>query len=405
MLTPFVRLALGVCLTMAPAAAFAQSSGTLDSTVYFDLDQSAIDNEGDEKLHDVAQWMLEDETRTIVVIGHTDEIASPSYNMELGRTRAESVKQGLVDLGIDEGRIEVVSHGEIGADGYTDRDDRRVVFFATKGGANMSASGMTGGMGEGGDDFGSSMGGGTAGGEVAMRVGPFSDTNYPASLALRPLTLPQGFKEGTAALGYNRISIVSGGVTDKNNSMVLGVAADYGVSDRLEVGAAVSMAIDPDFEFAALTPRASYLVLDGQNLDIAARLSVPLGLGNEADFLGGFLLGADTRYLITDKFALIGGRDLITVALDPTNMNINLTGGILFQPLPRLGFELLTRFVSIGLGDESENTTLGDTFPLVLNGVYALNANIDLLLGVDIPSVQDSSDVFAINGGLVYRML
>ncbi|MFM8780978.1 MAG: OmpA family protein, partial [Gemmatimonadota bacterium] len=48
----------------------------------------------------------------IRVAGHTDERGSDEYNIALGMRRAAAAKRYLVDLGIAESRIAVVSFGE-----------------------------------------------------------------------------------------------------------------------------------------------------------------------------------------------------------------------------------------------------------------------------------------------------
>jgi OOP family OmpA-OmpF porin len=47
-----------------------------------------------------------------MISGHTDTSASSSYNDELSRRRAERVKQDLINAGVAENTISIVSEGE-----------------------------------------------------------------------------------------------------------------------------------------------------------------------------------------------------------------------------------------------------------------------------------------------------
>jgi peptidoglycan-associated lipoprotein len=82
-------------------------------TVYFDFDQAAIRSEGAVTLRKNATTIKENSSwGTITVQGHTDERGSAEYNLALGERRASAVKRYLVDLGVSEARLRVVSFGE-----------------------------------------------------------------------------------------------------------------------------------------------------------------------------------------------------------------------------------------------------------------------------------------------------
>ena len=46
------------------------------------------------------------------MIGHTDTTGSPAANLALGLKRAETVRQLLIETGIDGSLVEINSHGE-----------------------------------------------------------------------------------------------------------------------------------------------------------------------------------------------------------------------------------------------------------------------------------------------------
>jgi outer membrane protein OmpA-like peptidoglycan-associated protein len=64
-------------------------------------------------------------SKQVMVIGHTDSIGSEKYNFELGRKRAEDIKNLLVSNGVPLDRITIVSMGETeSSDTNATRDGR-----------------------------------------------------------------------------------------------------------------------------------------------------------------------------------------------------------------------------------------------------------------------------------------
>jgi OOP family OmpA-OmpF porin len=63
-------------------------------------------------LNDLAATMKRDAKSRWRIEGHADAIGSDSYNMDLSRSRAESVANYLVTQGIDRSRLDVVPYGE-----------------------------------------------------------------------------------------------------------------------------------------------------------------------------------------------------------------------------------------------------------------------------------------------------
>ena len=80
--------------------------------VYFDLDESTIRDDAKGPLQRNADWMKRWTSTQVTVEGHADERGSAEYNLGLGSRRADSVKQYLVSLGVQPGRITVVSKGK-----------------------------------------------------------------------------------------------------------------------------------------------------------------------------------------------------------------------------------------------------------------------------------------------------
>ena len=80
--------------------------------VYFDFDSNVVKDEYRAMIQAHAKYMTENRSASLRIEGHTDERGSREYNIALGNRRAESVKKILVVLGVQEGRIEIISFGE-----------------------------------------------------------------------------------------------------------------------------------------------------------------------------------------------------------------------------------------------------------------------------------------------------
>jgi peptidoglycan-associated lipoprotein len=80
--------------------------------VYFDFDSNVVKDEYRAMIQAHAKYLTENRSASLRIEGHTDERGSREYNIALGNRRAESVKKILVVLGVQEGRIEIISFGE-----------------------------------------------------------------------------------------------------------------------------------------------------------------------------------------------------------------------------------------------------------------------------------------------------
>jgi len=80
--------------------------------IFFGFDQYSIGSEERTKLQDIASFLNETPEARVLVEGYCDWKGTPAYNKSLGDRRASSVKDYLVDLGIDSIRIEVISMGD-----------------------------------------------------------------------------------------------------------------------------------------------------------------------------------------------------------------------------------------------------------------------------------------------------
>jgi peptidoglycan-associated lipoprotein len=80
--------------------------------IFFDYDKYNIRSDQLDVLTSNADFLREHRLIRIVLEGHADERGSTEYNLTLGDSRANAVRQGLIRAGVDEQRIEIVSYGK-----------------------------------------------------------------------------------------------------------------------------------------------------------------------------------------------------------------------------------------------------------------------------------------------------
>ena len=89
--------------------------------VYFETNKHNINSAAAFILESQANWLNSTPGFQIIIEGHCDERGTREYNLALGERRANSVKEFLVSLGVDSGRITTISYGKErpAADGST----------------------------------------------------------------------------------------------------------------------------------------------------------------------------------------------------------------------------------------------------------------------------------------------
>lgn len=114
----------GVCVTHnfpAPAGTICEGNRVVRSlneelmipnVVYFDFDKSKLNSKGKKVLEEVAAALQQVESYNVKLSGHTDTVASGTYNQALSEKRAEAVRAALVEAGIDAAKITTEALGE-----------------------------------------------------------------------------------------------------------------------------------------------------------------------------------------------------------------------------------------------------------------------------------------------------
>lgn len=80
--------------------------------VLFDVGQARLKQQGLDNVRKLAEVLNTNPERRVMVEGFTDSTGSTSYNQELSERRATAVRDALVSMGVDRGRIQMRGYGE-----------------------------------------------------------------------------------------------------------------------------------------------------------------------------------------------------------------------------------------------------------------------------------------------------
>ena len=84
----------------------------VNENVHFGFDDATLTRKAREILAQKAEWLRSHPDLEVVIEGHCDERGTKEYNMALGQRRAQSIKNFLVNAGIDADRLDTISYGE-----------------------------------------------------------------------------------------------------------------------------------------------------------------------------------------------------------------------------------------------------------------------------------------------------
>ena len=156
LLAASAALALGACAKKAPkelppppADTTAQTTGpstggvvpgsqadflasVMSDRIFFALDSSDVSDQDRATLQSQAQWLARYPNKRATIEGHCDERGTRDYNLALGERRANAAKNYLAALGVDPGRLSVISYGKerpdaLGSDEASWAKNRRAV--------------------------------------------------------------------------------------------------------------------------------------------------------------------------------------------------------------------------------------------------------------------------------------
>lgn len=84
----------------------------MPGNITFAFDSASLNPSFRPTLDKLAATMNEYNQNTVTIAGHTDSVGNPSYNINLSRDRANSVRNYLVSRGVASNRINVVAYGQ-----------------------------------------------------------------------------------------------------------------------------------------------------------------------------------------------------------------------------------------------------------------------------------------------------
>ncbi|MDY6953695.1 MAG: OmpA family protein [Thermodesulfobacteriota bacterium] len=87
-------------------------TATFKSDVFFDFDSATLKPGAYGEIDRISNVLNSYPQTTIRVEGHTDATGSETYNQQLSERRAESVKNAIVQRGIDPRRMQAIGYGE-----------------------------------------------------------------------------------------------------------------------------------------------------------------------------------------------------------------------------------------------------------------------------------------------------
>jgi outer membrane protein OmpA-like peptidoglycan-associated protein len=80
--------------------------------VLFEVGEADLLDSAAENIRDVIELLESEPDKAIRIEGHTDSTGPTALNLRLSRQRAEAVRNALIDLGIEAGRMNAVGMGE-----------------------------------------------------------------------------------------------------------------------------------------------------------------------------------------------------------------------------------------------------------------------------------------------------
>ncbi|MDD5668575.1 MAG: OmpA family protein, partial [Candidatus Omnitrophica bacterium] len=83
--------------------------------IYFNFNKTDIRDDASSILNEAVRALNKNPKADILITGNCDTRGSETYNEKLGRRRADAVKQYILDKGIAEDRIKIISRGKLDA--------------------------------------------------------------------------------------------------------------------------------------------------------------------------------------------------------------------------------------------------------------------------------------------------
>ncbi len=96
---------------------------TFDSGLMFDVDKASLKPQSQSNLENLATILNKYDDTNILLEGHTDASGSEEYNLNLSRSRSQSVANYLAGLQVNETRFTIMGYGEAQPIATNDTDE------------------------------------------------------------------------------------------------------------------------------------------------------------------------------------------------------------------------------------------------------------------------------------------
>jgi outer membrane protein OmpA-like peptidoglycan-associated protein len=98
---------------------------TFDSQLLFDFGKTDVKEANKADLRKLAETLTENPDSNLLIVGHTDNVGSESFNQTLSKNRARAVSYQLTSAGVSSSRLKVQGKGESQPTVSNDTEDNR----------------------------------------------------------------------------------------------------------------------------------------------------------------------------------------------------------------------------------------------------------------------------------------
>lgn len=98
---------------------------TFDSQLLFDFGKTDVKDANKADLRKLAETLTQNPDSNLLIVGHTDNVGSESFNQTLSKNRARAVSSQLTSAGVSSSRLKVQGKGESQPTVSNDTEDSR----------------------------------------------------------------------------------------------------------------------------------------------------------------------------------------------------------------------------------------------------------------------------------------
>jgi hypothetical protein len=227
---------------------------------------------------------------------------------------------------------------------------------------------------------------------VTATTTPGASADWPTEIIDRPLTLNKGMIGADASLGVAHLDL---GMLGSTTSEGLAVAGDYGVSDKIQVGASYGLTLNSFEAKGPFDVHALYRLAHGK-LKAAAEAHFGYDLNSQN---GDITLGAQVQYNVAPKFAVYTGGDQLDLGIirnmGSSPITLAIPVGVEAQATPNVFAFAATQLANFSLSNSS-TVYISDITPLTVGAFYSPSNKMDFGIAANFFDLQNASTIWAI---------